>query len=92
MKIYCLVSENLTNLGGRMGTEYTTTNFRRYFRKKPKAKEIAQKDYNHHMAPNYKGLTHGPPELRWVKAKKAGDCKTKDLGFVMYHITSINIE
>jgi hypothetical protein len=86
MKVYCLVSENLTGLGGPMGTERTWTNFRRYFRRKTKAKQIAQDDYNDEIG--YKDKD----KLRWIKDEKPGECRTKDLGFVMYHITIINIE
>lgn len=92
MKVYCLTSENLTNLGGRMGTEYTFPNFKRYFYKKSKAKEAAQEDYNHQMAPRFKGNMGSPETLRWLKDEIPGDCRSKDLGFVMYHITQINIE
>lgn len=43
--IYKLISENLTNLGGPMGSEYTYNNFVKYFDSIKKAKEYAEKDY-----------------------------------------------
>lgn len=75
--MYCLVSEDLRGLGGPMGTEYTTINYKKYFRKKINAKEFAQKEYNRER-------------IRWKK--RDGEVTSGDLLFVMYTITKIKFE
>jgi len=71
-EICTLVSENLTHLGGRMGTEYTTTNYSKPFKSIQKAKEFAEKEYGN--------------ELKWVVTDKG--LRTEDLGYVMYYINT----
>ena len=80
-----LESENLTQLGGRMGTETTSTNFRRFYNSIALAKKAAEKDY-------------GQP-ITWDR-KKGPTCNLKpidltcsgDLGHVMYHIKKVKVE
>jgi hypothetical protein len=43
--VYSLTSEDLSNLGGPMGCEHTSTNFIKYFKDVEKAKKYAFKDY-----------------------------------------------
>ena len=43
--MFVLISENLTNLGGPMGSETTFENFRLYFNDPDKARKYAEKDY-----------------------------------------------
>ena len=83
MNIYSLMSENLTNLGGSMGSEYTYPNFTKYFSSVEFAKEFAEKDYN--KAFKVKGK-----KIKW--SKRGGTISSGDLSFVMYIITPVKIE
>jgi len=76
MKCYELVSENLTHLGGPMGSEYTTTNFRKYFNDSKKAKLFAEKDFG--------------KKIKWLKTGKGWT--SGDLSWVMYYINEIKIK
>ena len=80
MKIYALESENLTGLGGRMGTEHTTTNWIKYFSSIDFAKKYAEKHYK---------IWNKEP-IKWKKDGK--EIISGDLGFVMYIITEIKLE
>jgi hypothetical protein len=69
--VYELIYEDLTHLGGPMGTEYTTEQSLGLFygdNAIQKAKAAAQKNY------------HGDEKIIW------SGFKTQDLGYVMYHI------
>lgn len=68
--IYELVSENLTQLGGRMGTEKVTTNFRKLFSSLQRAKRFAEKDYEKNIS--------------WILIK--GGFRSPDFGYVIYYI------
>lgn len=80
-----LISKNLTGLGGRMGTERTWTNWRRFYKNIKIAKEAAEKDYG--------------KKIEWDK-KKGPTCNGKpidlacsgDLRYVMYHIRAVKCE
>jgi len=76
--IYELVSENLTGLGGPMGSERVTVNFRRLYDCKRDAMEDAENDY-------------GQP-ITWETYRRQGEpCEgahSGDLGHVMYRIRS----
>lgn len=74
--MYQLISENLTNLGGPMGTEYTTYSNEGHFRKASNARAKAEKEY-------------GRP-IEW-KAVKNG-WRSPDLGHVMYHIKEVKFK
>jgi len=75
--MYELNSENLTALGGPMGSsEHTWSNFRKYYSTMELAKEAAEKDYG--------------KKLQWIKTKTG--FRTKDLGYVMYHIKELKVE
>jgi hypothetical protein len=74
--VYELVSENLTGLGGPMGTENITDNWRKTFSTLDKAKKYAEKDY-------------GKP-LSWNR--KNGRVESDDLGYVDYIINRVKIE
>ena len=81
--MYELTSQNLTHLGGPMGSEYTYDNWRKFFTTIELAKKYAQKDYN----------KDGPaPEfIKWKKENK--DCITsQDLGYVQYYIRTVKCE
>lgn len=80
-----LTSENLTCVGGPMGTERTWTNWRKFFNTIEDAKAYAEKDYN--------------KEIQWDKSK--GPTRdfvpldltcSGDLGYVMYHIRDVKVE
>jgi hypothetical protein len=70
-KIFKLVSENLTNLGGPMGTERTFENWSKLFTDIDVAKAYAVTDYK-------KGIN-------WITDKNR--IHSGDLGYVMYIIT-----
>ena len=78
--MFNLTSENLTNLGGRMGTEFTFPNWSLYFHSIAAAKAHAEKDYGKKIDwERSKGPTcNGVP----IDVACSGD-----LGHVMYHIT-----
>lgn len=78
-EIYSLTSENLTGLGGPMGTERTFTNWIKYCTTIEQAQKIAEKSYDKSRSP-----------IKWIKEKNG--CRSVDLGYVMYHIEKIKIE
>jgi hypothetical protein len=84
MQYFELRSENLTNLGGPMGSEYTYDNWDKSFSTIEKAKAYAEKDY--------KKECNGEPEkaIKWSGGKK--NCHTQDLRFVMYHIRCVTVK
>lgn len=69
-KLWELVSEDLTHLGGPMGTEYATEIFRRKFYTLEGAKRFAQEDYS--------------GEIEWKRDRKGWT--SGDMGHVMYEI------
>jgi hypothetical protein len=71
-----LRSENLTGLGGMMGTERTWTNFRKFYSSTELAKDAAEKDLGEKI--NWKKTTNG--------------FNSGDLGHVMYHIKKVKVE
>jgi hypothetical protein len=71
-----LVAEDLTSLGGPMGTEHTTVIFTRYFTDVGKAKAAAEKHY-------------GAP-INWKR--REGAVTSGDLRWVMYTIDRIKVE
>lgn len=81
--IYMLESENLTR--GPMGTERTSTNWKKFFKSIGDAKNYAEKDYG--------------KEIDWSR-KHSPTCDGKpiditcsgDLGYVMYHVTRVKVE
>lgn len=77
--MYRLVSENLTNMGGPMGTEHTFPNWQKYFSTIDKAKAYAEGDYR------YKSKT-----IEWIATEKG--YRSQDLGYVMYHIDKVEME
>lgn len=77
-----LTSENLTNLGGPMGTEYTFPSWTKHFTDADKAKAFAEADYE-------KSRGKLPP-IKWKKTK--GGFSSGDLGWVMYHINEVQVE
>ncbi|QGH72881.1 MAG: hypothetical protein [Podoviridae sp. ctrTa16] len=74
--IYELISENLSNLGGRMGTESTFNNFSKPFSTIEKAKDYAVADYGN--------------AINWSRTKR-GLC-SGDLMYVMYYINKVEID
>lgn len=73
MKVFVLESEDLSRLGGPMGTERTTVNFMRIFKSPASAMAYAQKDY-------------GKRSIRWKKHPKRQEWSSGDLLHVMYTI------
>lgn len=80
-----LTSENLTGLGGRMGTDRTSINWRKFFSTVPLAKAAAEKDYG-------KLIVWDPKKGPTANLKPIDlDC-SGDLGHVMYHIREVKVE
>lgn len=75
IEIYELLSENLSHLGGPMGSEYTTDNWRKHFDDVELAKKYAEKDFKN--------------KIKWQKSP-SGYC-SGDLHFVMYTIKKLKI-
>jgi|GEM_PF-6944042 hypothetical protein len=71
-----LTSENLTGLGGPMGSERTTTNWRKYFSTPELAMEYAEKDFGEKIPWRTEGVNFHSPDLRYV----------------MYHINHVEVE
>lgn len=81
--MYVLIRENLTHLGGPMGTEYTYADWRKYFTTIEKAKRYAVKDSA--------AFTKATGEaLRWRKERR-GAC-SQDCGSHMYFIRPVKVE
>lgn len=72
---YELIYEDLTGLGGSMGTERTFTKWRKFFSSMQKAKKYAEKDY-------------GKP-LEWFETDDG--VRSNDLSYVMYYITRVKV-
>lgn len=82
--VFSLTSENLTNIGGPMGNNSSSTNWVKYFSSGEKAKAFALKDYL--AESNGKS---GVSKFSWVKD---GDrLRSPDLLFVMYEIKPVEI-
>jgi len=76
MTIYQLTSENLTNLGGPMGSEYTYPNWSKLFESVEGAKKYAETDYK----------TQTKKKVTWDWVEEKDSFRSPDLCFVMYHI------
>lgn len=81
--LYAVLSENLTELGGPMGTERTSVNWTRYFRNHLHAMWAAFKDYK---------KQGGKEKLVWTLDEDKKGARTQDLGFVQYHVWLIEPE
>lgn len=81
--IYILESNDLSGLGGPMGSERITTNFVKYFYSIDNAKKYAEEDYFNYHA--------GKETIKWKKARYGG-ITSGDLLYVEYHIWKIKIE
>jgi len=73
MKIFRLISKNLTHLGGPMGSEYTYNNFTKSFATLESAKSFAEDDYK------------GEETIKWSHPNDTV-WRSQDLGYVMYNI------
>lgn len=84
MKYFEVRSENLTNLGGPMGSESVSDNWSKSVSTMEKAKALVEKDYKKECG--------GKPEkiIKWTKGKK--NCNTQDLRFVMYYIREVTVK
>lgn len=84
MKYFEVRSENLTNLGGPMGSEYVYDNWSKSVSTVEKAKAIVEKDYKKECG--------GEPEeiIKWEK--KGKHYQTQDLRFVMYYIREVTVK
>lgn len=77
MTVYELVSENMTAVGGPMGSEHTWDSWRKLFSTLKAAKAHAKRDYLKEA--------QEPLVFEWHKTSKNEWC-TGDLRFVMYTI------
>ena len=73
--VYEAVSENLTNLGGPMGTKSTSTNWTKLFSDPDDAKEYAMKDYEKQTRGQREPIMHKD----WIKTKEGW--RTEDLSY-----------
>lgn len=80
--IFSLESENMTGLGGPMGTEHTWANWTKLFRNIEDAKKYALKDYR-------KETKNKGAGLEWVRMKSI--LTTGDLRFVCYNIRKLRV-
>lgn len=86
MELFETIYEDLTHLGGSMGTEYTTSASLGLFANVTDAKKCAEKNY-------YK-VNKGTQKWKWIevvkqegtKEKDIIDWRSPDLAFVMYHV------
>lgn len=77
--IYELIYEDLTHLGGPMGTEYTTRRSLGLFDSIDKAKTKANK--------SLKDTSRGTKKMgKWIR--ETNGMRSQDLGHVMYHIVA----
>lgn len=74
--VYDLINENLSHLGGRMGTEYTTDESMGLFYKKEDAKLAAEKHYG--------------KKIKWKRSEDG--ISSGDLLYVEYHIIKKEIK
>lgn len=65
-----------------MGTEYTTTNFRKYYSSPELAKTAAEKNYK---------VWRKDGTIKWKRHGKDG-FTSGDLAFVMYTISKVKVE
>lgn len=72
---FILEIEDLTNLGGPMGTEYTTSEYK-YFNNQDNAKRYAEKHYD-----------SGKTRIEW--SRRDNYITSGDLGSVMYTIREL---
>ena len=79
--MYTLTSENLTHLGGPMGTEYTYPNWTKHFTTMDAAKDFAQTDYSRNGCSK---------KIKWSRGKF--NCNSGDLRFVKYYINIVKVE
>ncbi len=83
MFVYELISENLSALGGQMGTEHTWDNWTKLFINLDLAKEYAEHDYHR----NEGGKK--TDKLKWHRDN--GRLSTDDLRTVLYLIRKIKV-
>lgn len=80
MIVYKAVSENLTQLGGPMGTERTWYNWISFHQTKEGAMKKCEKDYKKHG------------KLKWAPVPgQRGAVTTGDLRFVMYTVRPVRV-
>ena len=85
--IFNMESENLSHLGGPMGSEYTTTNWVKPFASLDEAKAYAEKDYTRQTGK--KNAAERP--IVWVR-ENSRYVRSEDMGFVMYHIRRTTVK
>ena len=91
--LWQLIYEDLTHLGGPMGTEYTTESDWGFFTSVKAAKEKAEKYYS-----SRKGAIYHPEKIEWKQdsyyhnGKSCRETRSQDLGYVMFHIRKVKVE
>lgn len=82
MNIYMLERENLSCVGGPMGTEHTWADWTKPFSSLALAKAFAEKDYKKH---------DGREEFEWHSTGRGRWC-SGDLLSVMYNIEKVGVK
>jgi hypothetical protein len=82
MTVYAAKAEDLTHLGGPMGSEYTTTSSLGLFTTASKAMACCAE---HYRRTRPEGILH------FYKYSKT-EQRTKDLGHVMYHVVALAVK
>lgn len=77
--IYTLISEDLSHLGGMMGSDYTTKSIMGNFSGIEKAKKAAEKDYG-------KSIKWAKKNSPTVNGIPIDETCSGDLNYIMYHI------
>ena len=76
--MWILINENLTQVGGRMGSDKTWDNWRKYFYHLSNAMAFAERDYV------------GVSDITWVQTQTG--YRSQDLGHVIYRLERIHVE
>jgi cytochrome oxidase Cu insertion factor (SCO1/SenC/PrrC family) len=80
MELYQLIYEDLTHLGGPMGSEYTTKSNFGFFTSVRKAQSKAENYHSQHSA----------EKIAW---RKDGDFwRSQDLGYAMFYVIEVRVE
>lgn len=82
-KLYELIAEDLTHLGGPMGSEYTTRESLGLFGNPDLAKLVAEEHYHGRDKIKWESRDDKPHRYSWYEADVY---RTQDLGYVQYHI------
>jgi len=86
--VYELIYEDLTHLGGPMGTEYTTEHSMGLYHDIDEAKRVAESDYEHEI----EWLRYDYEDENDTEEDMGYTFRSPDLGYVMYYIRNRAIQ